>query len=69
VPDGERRDHAGGAALRSEIGQQVRLRAAWVISPHVTLAGTFEHVFAGDALKRANRGDSTFTATQILVRF
>ena len=53
----------------SSVGQQARLRVAWVLNPHVTLAGTFEHVFAGDVLRRAGYKDSTFTASQITFKF
>lgn len=52
-----------------DVGRQARLRIAWAINPHITLAGTFEHVFAGDVLKRAGFSDSTFTATQLQFKF
>lgn len=53
----------------SRVGQQARLRVAWVLNPHLTLAGTFEHVFAGPVLERAGFTDSTFTASQLIVKF
>lgn len=51
------------------VGQQARLRVAWAVDPHVTLAGTVERVFAGSVLERSGFTDSTFTSVQATLKF
>ena len=52
-----------------DVGQQARLRIAWAVNPHITLAATLEHVLAGDVLREAGFHDSTYTASQIVFKF
>jgi hypothetical protein len=52
-----------------DIGAIARLRVAWALDTHITVAGTLEHAFAGPVLDRAGFSDSDFGAAQVTFRF
>jgi hypothetical protein len=51
------------------IGNQLIFDAAWRPNPHLTLAASYIHFFAGDTIRQAGGSDMDYVAATVTLRF